>query len=89
MLHLQQVYISLPQGKLPPGSPLSGLELDLHATLELNSVARFLGVKAVTFNEQLDLRQQVPLQQPSALIMEYIDISSWFWGDCSPYHRRN
>lgn len=89
MLHLQQVYISLPQGKLPPGSPLSGLELDLHATLELNSVARFLGVKAVTFNEQLDLRQQVPLQQPSALIMEYNDISSWFWGDCSPCHRRN
>lgn len=89
MLQLQQVYISLPQGKLPPGSPLSGLALDLRATLVLSSVAKFLGVKAATFNQQLDLHQQIPVQQPLALIMEYNDISSWFWGDCPPCHRRN
>lgn len=75
MLQLQQVCISLPQGRLPSGSPLE-LQLDIHAPLELNS--EFLGVTAAMFHQQLVPRQQVPLQQTSVSIMEY-GISSWFW----------
>ena len=38
--------------------------------MELNSVAEFLGVMAATVNQQSVPRQQVPLQQPSVLMME-------------------